>query len=128
MTRDIICINCPVGCPLTVTIDGGEVTNVEGHECPSGESHAIKECVNPTRVVTSSVPVINIRGAMLSVKTASDIPKSKIFECMDALKSINVDAPIRIGDVIISNVADTGVDVVATRNVGTYTMRWSFKG
>jgi CxxC motif-containing protein len=52
-----------------------------------------------------------------SVKTASDIPKGKIKECVKALSKIEMEAPVRIGDVVLQNVADTGVDIVATKNV-----------
>ena len=50
-------------------------------------------------------------------KTKEDIPKGKIFDCVKALKGIEVPAPVHIGDVILKNVADTGVDIVATKNV-----------
>jgi len=115
MTRSIICINCPVGCPLTVTIENGIVIKVEGQECPRGRAHAEKECQNPTRILTSSVPVVG--GGMLSVKTACDIPKDMIFRCMEALKPVTVSPPVRIGDVIIPNAAGTGVNIVATRHI-----------
>ena len=72
---------------------------------------------NPTRIVTSIVRVIGGRIPMVSVKTKSDIPKSKIFECAKALQNVQVEAPVHIGDVIVENVAGTGVSVVATKNV-----------
>jgi CxxC motif-containing protein len=117
MTQNIICISCPMGCPLTVTLEGGAVTKVEGQGCPRGEVYAKKECVNPTRIFTSSVPVESGRPEMLSVKSATDIPKSKLFECAELLRDVTVKAPIKIGDVIVANVAGTGVDIVATREV-----------
>lgn len=116
-TRELICINCPMGCPLTVTLDGDQVVSVSGNTCPRGEQYGRKEVTNPTRIVTSSVYVDGAKGvSMLSVKTAEDIPKGKIFEITAALKDVRVKAPVHIGDVIIENVAGTGVNVVATRN------------
>ncbi|MCL2055991.1 MAG: DUF1667 domain-containing protein [Oscillospiraceae bacterium] len=115
MIKSIICIGCPMGCALAVTLESGEVTAIEGALCPRGEAHAKKECLNPTRILTSSVPVRG--GGMLSVKTAGDIPKDKIFACMAALKNIAVDAPVKIGDVIVRDAAGTGVDIVATRSI-----------
>ena len=73
---------------------------------------------NPTRIVTSTVRVAGGRLAMVSVKTASDIPKGKIFDCVKALKDVEVKAPVKIGDVIVENVAGTGVNIIATKNVG----------
>lgn len=114
--RKIICIGCPMGCPLTVGIENGEVVSVTGNTCPRGDAYAHKEVTNPTRIVTSTVKVEGGTVDMVSVKTKEDIPKGKIFDCVKALKDITLKAPVRIGDVVVSNVADTGVDIVATKN------------
>ena len=115
-TKNLTCIGCPMGCALTVTIDGGNIT-VAGNTCPVGANYAKKEVTNPTRVVTSSVRVNGADIARVSVKTACDVPKNKIFACMAEINKITVDAPVMIGDVIIENCAGTGVNVVATKNV-----------
>lgn len=115
--RELICIGCPLGCPLTVEMEEAEVVKVSGNTCPRGDAYARKEVTNPTRIVTSTVMVEGGTADMVSVKTKEDIPKGKIFDCVKALKGVTVKAPVRIGDVIIANVAGTGVDVVATRNV-----------
>ena len=117
-TVNLICIGCPLGCPLTVEMEGSEVKAVSGNTCPRGDAYARKEMTNPTRIVTSTVRVAGGRLAMVSVKTASDIPKGKIFDCVKALKDVEVKAPVKIGDVIVENVADTGVNIIATKNVG----------
>ena len=116
-TVNLICIGCPLGCPLTVEMEGNEVKSVAGNTCPRGDAYAKKELTNPTRIVTSTVRVAGGRLAMVSVKTESDIPKGKIFDCVKALKDVEVMAPVKIGDVIIENVAGTGVNVIATKNV-----------
>ena len=116
-TIELTCIGCPLGCPLTVSLEGNEVTDVKGNTCPKGEAYAKKEVTNPTRIVTSTVRVSGGSCPMVCVKTASDIPKDKIFECVEALKDIIVPAPVKIGDVILKDVAGTGVDVIAARNV-----------
>ena len=115
--RELICIGCPLGCPLTVTMEGAEVVKVEGNTCKRGDVYARKEVTNPTRIVTSTVMVEGGSDVTVAVKTRNDIPKSKIFECVQALKGITVKAPVHIGDVILANVADTGVDIVASSNV-----------
>lgn len=116
-TIELTCIGCPLGCPLTVTMEGNEVIEVKGNTCPKGAIYAKKEVTNPTRIVTSTVRVTGGSCPMVNVKTASDIPKGKIFECVEALKNIVLVAPVKIGDVVLDNVADTGVAVVAARNV-----------
>lgn len=115
-TRELICINCPLGCPLTVTIEDGEVTSVTGNTCKRGEVYGRKEVTNPTRIVTTTVPVDgSATERMVSVKTAIDIPKDKIFDIMEALQGVRAKAPVLVGDVILPNVCDTGVDIVATK-------------
>ena len=99
-------------------MEGSEVKAVSGNTCPRGDAYARKEMTNPTRIVTSTVRVAGGRLAMVSVKTASDIPKGKIFDCVKALKDVEVKAPVKIGDVIVENVAGTGVNIIATKNVG----------
>ena len=115
--RKLICIGCPMGCPLTVVMNGEEIVSVTGNTCKRGDVYARKEVTNPTRIVTSTVRVSGGSIDMVSVKTKEDISKGKIFECVKALKGIEVLAPVHIGDVILENVADTGVDIVATKNV-----------
>ena len=116
-TRELICINCPLGCALTVTLENGEVTRVTGNTCPRGEAYARKECTNPTRIVTTTVRVEGGRLPVVSVKTASDIPKGKIADCVRALKDVKVKAPVHIGDVILENAAGTGVNIIGTKDV-----------
>ncbi len=115
--RNLTCISCPMGCPITVEMDGDEVVSVTGNTCKRGDVYARKEVTDPTRIVTSTVRVIGGKADMVSVKTKEDIPKGKIFDCVKALKGVEVEAPVKIGDVIVPDVAGTGVDIVATKNV-----------
>ena len=84
--RNLTCISCPMGCPITVEMDGDEVVSVTGNTCKRGDVYARKEVTNPTRIVTSTVRVIGGKADMVSVKTKEDIPKGKIFDCVKALK------------------------------------------
>ena len=115
-TRELICIGCPLGCPLTVRIDGEKV-EVSGNTCKRGEDYAHKEVLSPTRIVTSSVHVNGGELSMVSVNTKEDIPKGKIFDIMKEIRETSVEAPVAIGDVVIENCAGTGIPIVATKNV-----------
>jgi CxxC motif-containing protein len=115
--RNLTCIGCPMGCQLEVTLENGVVTEVTGNTCKRGDDYARKECTNPTRIVTSTVPVRGGRIAMVSCKTANDIPKNKIFDVMEAINAVRVDAPVKVGDVLLKDICGTGVDVIATKNV-----------
>ena len=112
----ITCINCPMGCRMTVTMENGEVVKVSGNTCKRGESYAHQECTRPLRMVTAVVKVRDSRMP-LSVKTASPIPKELIHQCMQALSSVEVTLPVHEKDVILADVCGTGVDVIATRNL-----------
>lgn len=117
--KNLICIGCPMGCPLTVSMEQGQVIRVTGNTCKRGDIYARKEVTDPTRIVTTTVKVTGGTEAMVSVKTKTDIPKGKIFECVRALKDICVEAPVHIGDIILENVAGTGVEIIATKNIAS---------
>lgn len=117
--KELICIGCPLGCMLSVEMENGQVISVTGNTCKRGDVYARKEVTNPTRIVTSIVNVTGGHLDMVSVKTEKDIPKSKIFDCVRELKGVCVEAPVHIGDIIVENVAGTGVNVIATKEIYT---------
>ena len=117
MEQMITCINCPVGCRMTVVLsETGEFVSVTGNTCPRGARYARQECVLPERMITAVIPV---EGSTipLSVKTSSPIPKKLIREVMHALSMLHVSVPVSVGQVIVPNILGTGVDIVATRNL-----------
>ena len=114
--RIITCINCPVGCRMTVTLENGEVTGVRGNTCKRGDRYARQEVTAPTRMVTAVIPVEG-RRLPLSVKTREPIPKASIGACMAQLRGLTLTAPIHAGEVVLSDAAGSGIDVIATRDV-----------
>ena len=115
---ELTCISCPLGCPLRVETDeNGAVVQVTGNTCKRGEVYGKKEVTAPERTVTSTVAVERGSAPLVSVRTRGDIPKGKIFDCMEAIRRARAQAPIQMGDVIIENVCGTGVDVIATKPV-----------
>ena len=118
MVKDIICVACPMGCQISVELnDDGEILSVTGNTCKRGDAYAHKEVTHPTRIVTSTVRVSGGTIPMVSCKTKEDIPKEKIFAIINALCGVTVPAPVSIGDILVQDVAGTGVDIVATKNV-----------
>lgn len=116
-TKNLTCINCPLGCALTVEMNGETILHVTGNTCKRGEVYARREVTAPVRMVTSTVRVIGGNLPILSVKTRETIPREMILACVRELKKISLQAPVHIGDVVLENVAGTGIDIVATRNV-----------
>lgn len=113
--KNMTCICCPIGCELRVELFGDATVKVSGNKCPRGAAYGEKELTNPTRTVTSTVRIAGNRNAVVAVKTATDIPKDKIGECMKALAAVEVHTPVQVGDIVLENVADTGVNIVITR-------------
>lgn len=115
---ELTCISCPLGCPLKVETDSaGKVLSVTGNTCKRGEAYGKKEVTAPTRTVTSTVRVLGGSVPVVSVRTREDIPKDKIFAVMEEIRQAKATVPVHIGDVIIEDIAGTGVDLIATRNV-----------
>lgn len=114
MKRNLTCIICPRGCTLTAEILDSGVT-VTGHTCPKGEEYAINECLHPMRTVTATVRVSNRPNTMVSVKTAQPVPKERMLEVMALLRQTQVQAPVAIGDVVLTDVFDT--QIVITKNI-----------
>lgn len=115
--KNLICITCPKGCRLEVDDQDRENIKVSGNQCKRGIRYAIDELTNPTRVITSTVRCDHSKLRRVPVTTKGAIPKPLIFQVMAEINQVIVKPPIRMGDVIINNVCDTKVDVVATRNV-----------
>ena len=113
--KELICINCPLGCRLSV--DDSDVANIKvsGNTCPRGVTYAVSEVTAPKRMVTSSVPVVGSNVKRVSVKTSAPIDKSLIFKCLAEIRSLRVKAPVAIGDVLLANVCNTSINIIATR-------------
>lgn len=118
--NEYTCIVCPRGCRLKaekVMENGQEVIKVTGNFCPRGARYATEEMTCPMRTVTTSVYVEGGTVRMLSCKTDDTVPKEKIGQVLREAASFKAKAPVRIGDVLIENVAGTGRSLVATRSV-----------
>ncbi|MEA3424266.1 MAG: DUF1667 domain-containing protein [Bacillota bacterium] len=117
--KKVVCIVCPIGCRLNVYEDSSQEKgyNVEGNKCPRGKVYGIKEMTNPTRMLPTTVVIKNAFLSRLPVITNQPVPKPMIFECMKVINSIEVEAPVKIGDILVENILDTGVDIVATRSM-----------
>lgn len=115
--KEMICINCPLGCRLTVDDSDRQNIIVTGNTCPRGKAYAIDEITAPKRMVTASVKVEGGSLPMVSVKTARAIPKELIFDSLELLKQVTLTAPLHIGDVAVENILGCGVDFVVTKEI-----------
>ncbi|HZJ77626.1 MAG TPA: DUF1667 domain-containing protein [Clostridia bacterium] len=114
MKKDMVCVACPLGCNITVTVEDGDIKSITGNTCKRGEAYAINELTNPTRSLTTTVRVKGGVGPVVSVKSNGNIPKKFLLDSAKALRDVEVEAPVDIGDVVLADVFGTGVDIVAT--------------
>ena len=116
MKRDVTCIVCPKGCKMVVSNIDGEYI-VEGNTCIRGSKYGVDEVTNPKRVITSTLRLEGSYLNMLPVKTNGPVPKEKMFEVMEVLANIKITAPVSVGDIIVKNVLNTGVDIVSCKTM-----------
>jgi CxxC motif-containing protein len=114
--KNLVCIVCPLGCKLTVEKDGDSF-KVNGNSCKRGHDYAIEEMTHPMRMLTSTMKLVNSRHVRIAVHTSAPIPKEKIFDAMDVINTTTAHAPFEMGDVLIKNILDTGVDVCSSRTI-----------
>jgi CxxC motif-containing protein len=93
------------------------ILNIEGFECKKGKKYAPEELLNPVRTLTTTIIVKDGEIPLVSVKTEKPIPKDKLFEVMNTISEVEVDAPVNIGDVLVKNVLDLNVDILASKKV-----------
>lgn len=115
--KEFVCTICPNGCILKVQIENEKVVSVTGHTCPRGEVYGKEEAINPMRILTTTIRVLGGSLPVVSVKTNGRILKSLLFDAMKQCNQVSVTAPVKIGDILIKNVLDTNVDIVATKNI-----------
>ena len=117
MEKNIICTVCPRGCSVVVDGDISGVKSVNGYGCKRGLEYATAEFINPCRILTTLVKINGDENSVLPVRSNKPIAKDKIFECMQVIKKASVNLPVEMHQVIIKNILETGVDIVATKEI-----------
>ena len=117
MEREFVCIICPNGCRIKVEYEGTNIKNIKGDECPKGKDYVKNEITNPLRVFTGSVLVENGDFSLVSVKTPSPIPKKYLKKIGEITRRIKVEAPVKIGQIVASNLLNENIDLIATRKI-----------
>lgn len=111
MIKTLTCIECPMGCSITVKTEGDKILSVSGNTCPRGKLYAENEVICPKRVVTSTVK--SDEGVLVPVKTDRPVRKDKMFEVMDKIKKTTCTTPVKTGTVLYANIVDDANLVVA---------------
>ena len=111
MIKNLTCIECPMGCSISVVVNDGVATEVTGNRCVRGKMYAENEVVCPKRVITTTVRLTN--GDLVPVKTSTPVNKDQVFEIMQKINKVVANVPVRIGDVLVEDIG-CGASLVAT--------------
>lgn len=114
---DLICVTCPRGCALKVLHEGSKILNVTGATCKRGWDYALSELTDPRRMVASSVKVKNGIHPLVPVYTSQAFPKPLIRELADHLRKLEIEAPVKINQIVVENILNTGIDILASRDL-----------
>lgn len=117
MNKQITCIICPNGCELSVEWENQSIKNISGALCKRGKEYATQEIQNPKRTIASLVKVTNGEIPLVSVRTTKAVPKEKIFDVMKEIKKLEINAPVKINQVIVENILGLDSDIIATKFV-----------
>ena len=117
MTKNVICILCPLGCRMEARIEGQEVTKVEGNRCKKGVKHAEQELFFPGRILTTTMNTDIAEIPLLPVRSNKEIPKDQLMACMGEISKHHISGPAKIGQPVIQDILGLGVDIVACRNI-----------
>lgn len=122
-TLQFNCTTCPSECLLTVEVERDangsvvKVRSVTGNNCPRGDKFAHQELTCPMRVLTTTVAVSGDDEALLPVRTAEAIPLALRAQTMTLIRDLVVNAPIRMGDVVLENLLDTNINLIASMDI-----------
>lgn len=112
MKKEYICIVCPKGCHIVVDGD-----NISGYTCLRGLNYVKQESIDPRRILTTTVKVNDKNIRVCPVKSSDTLPKDKLFASMDEINKISVNLPIKLHQVVIKNILNTGVDIITTKEI-----------
>lgn len=119
MKKDMICISCPMGCRISVNWDNEKDIIVSGNKCPRGVIYGREEVLSPRRVVTATININSTYLGRLPVMTTEPLPKGLIDNLLNKIYKMHLDIPIVRDDIILENIDNTGIDLIATRSIKT---------
>jgi CxxC motif-containing protein len=112
----ILCITCPKGCSLDVSLDGKTIVEIKPG-CKRGHEYVERELRDPRRMVATTVRIKNAIHSLLPVYTSAPFPKGKIMALQTYLRQVEMDAPVKMGAVVVADVLGSGVDILASRDM-----------
>ncbi len=117
MLREYTCIICPNGCEIQADVENGKILSITGNICPKGESYVEQELTDPRRNIATSILVKNGELPLASVRLTNPIPKGEIGKAMEEIRKISLEAPVKAGTIVISEILGYESDVIVTKTV-----------
>lgn len=117
MLREYTCISCPNGCDIQADVENGKILSITGNICPKGESYVEQELTDPRRNIATSILVKNGELPLASVRLTNPIPKGEIGKAMEEIRKISLEAPVKAGTIVISEILGYESDVIVTKTV-----------
>ncbi len=115
--KEFICIVCPLSCKIKINKGKNGSLSFIGQTCKRGQSYARAEYTHPCRYLTTTIRIKSAKIPLLPVRSSAPLPKENLFPAQNILKNKIVSAPIKCGEVIIKNILDTKIDIIATRSL-----------
>jgi glycerol-1-phosphate dehydrogenase [NAD(P)+] len=106
-----------MGCEMSVSVNSGGGVEVNGCACKLGKEYAKDELLNPRRIVTSTVKVRNGCRSLVPVWTTGSVLKDRVLDIMKELERVEIEAPVKVHQIIVKNICNLGVDIESSGNV-----------
>jgi len=117
MRKNVTCIVCPLGCRIRIVHSKDAIQRIEDYQCEKGKDYAVQEIFNPVRTLTTTMMVRNGQLPLVSVKTSKPVPKDRIFDIMDTIAGLELEAPLAIGEILVEDILGLNANIVATKHV-----------
>lgn len=114
---NITCIVCPLGCSIDIEEENESIVEINGYSCPRGKEFAESEFYNPKRVVTTIVAIDGGEQLYLPVISDGQVPKQMLWDCVELLKRTKVRPPIEMGDIVVEDILDTGINIISAKSI-----------
>jgi len=112
----IRCIICPTGCQIQAISKGSDIV-FEGYTCKRGLEYAQQEYFEPKRILTTTIRVENGFLPLIPVRTDKPILKEKLSEALIEIAKTKVNAPIKMGEILIENILSLEANIIASRDL-----------
>ena len=115
--HEFVCIECPLSCEIELIEEGGKILEISGDRCKKGKGYVVAEFTNPLRIMTTTVRIEDGILPVLPVRSEGFIPKVLMKKCVKELAKVKIKAPIKCEEVICTNILNTGINIVSSRDM-----------